>query len=94
VAANAIKLTPVGLGMSVIKSAAGLPATLTGSITVGGKFTDGASGTLLGGFVSRQSPTAIDPRTLGGTESTALLAATTAASGFADALDRMQRQVK
>lgn len=91
VAANVIKLTPVGLGLTLVKSAAGLPATFTGSITVAGKVTATDGGALLGGFVSRLSPTALDPRTLSGTEETAMLAATKAADNFADAVIRMRK---
>jgi len=94
VAANAIKLTPVGLGLTVMKSAAGLPASFTGSITVAGKLLDSQTQALLAGFVARESPTAIDPRSLGGTEETAMLAATKAADGFAAALDRAQQAAK
>jgi len=92
VVATAVKLTPIGFGISVLKSAAGLPASFTGSITVGGKLTESRTGALLGGFVGRRSPLALDPRTLGGTEDTALLAASRAADDFAAAMDRVQRE--
>lgn len=88
VAANAIKLTPVGMALTLAKSAAGLPASFTGSITVAGKLTDSRTGALVAGFVARDSPTAIDPRTVGGTEDTAMLAASKSAVSFADAVDR------
>lgn len=92
VAANAIKLTPIGFGLTLMKSAADLPATFTGSITVAGKLTDSRTKVLLAGFVTKESPTAIDPRTLGGTEATAMLAATKAANDFADAVVRAKQQ--
>lgn len=91
IAANALKLTPVGAGMTLLKSAAGLPATLTGGITVAGKLTDAETGAVLGGFVTTESPLALDPRSLGGTEQTALLAATKSAEDFAEALDRLRK---
>jgi hypothetical protein len=88
VAATALKFTPVGLGMTLAKSAADLPATFTGSITVSGKLTDSRTHAVLAGFVSRESPTAIDPRTIAGTEKTARLAATKGAESFAAGLDQ------
>lgn len=86
VAANALKVTPIGFGLTLMKSAAGLPATFTGSITVAGKIIDSRTQEVLAGFVSKESPTALDPRTLGGTEDTAMLAATKAADDFAAAV--------
>ncbi len=91
VAATALKLTPVGLGMTLAKSAADLPATFTGSITVSGKLMASRTHTILAGFVSRESPTAIDPRTISGTEATARLAATKGAESFAAGLDQATR---
>ncbi|HZQ00332.1 MAG TPA: DUF3313 domain-containing protein [Reyranella sp.] len=91
VAATALKLTPVGLGITLAKSAADLPASFTGSITVSGKLLDSGTHAILAGFVSRESPTAIDPRTIGGTEETARLAATKGAESFADGLDKATR---
>jgi hypothetical protein len=91
VAATALKFTPVGLGMTLAKSATDLPATFTGSITVSGKLTDSKTHAILAGFVSRESPTAIDPRTIAGTEETARLAATKGAQAFAAGLDQATR---
>jgi hypothetical protein len=91
VAATALKLTPVGLGLTLAKSAADLPASFTGSITVSGKLTDSRTHAILAGFVSRESPTAIDPRTISGTEETARLAATKGAESFAAGLDQATR---
>ncbi len=88
VAANALKLSPIGFGMTVAKSAAGLPAAFTGSITIAGELKESKTGKILGGFVSRESPTALDPRTLAGTEETALLAATKSADDFANGIER------
>jgi hypothetical protein len=88
VAANALKLTPVGIGITLLKSAADLPATFTGSITIAAKVVESRTDKTLAGIVVRESPTAIDPRTLGGTEPTAMLATTKAAEDFASAIDR------
>jgi len=94
VAANAIKLTPVGMGLTLVKSAAGLPASFTGSITVAGKLTDSRTGAVVAGFMVRESPTAIDPRSLGGTEDTAMLAVSKSAESFADVVDRVLKARK
>ncbi len=91
VVANALKLTPVGAGVTLLKSAAGLPASFTGSITVAGLLTDSTTAAVLGGFVATESPLALDPRSIGGTESTALIAAAKGAQDFADALDRLRK---
>jgi hypothetical protein len=88
VAANVLKVTPVGLGLTLAKSAAGLPASFTGSITVAGKLTETDGGRALAGFVARVSPLALDPRTLGGTEDTAMLAAEKGAKDFAAAVSK------
>jgi hypothetical protein len=87
-AANVIKLTPAGMAITLIKSAAGAPASFTGSIVIGGRLTDTETGAVLAGFVATVSPVALDPRTLGGTEDTAMLAATKGADDFAAAVDR------
>jgi Protein of unknown function (DUF3313) len=88
VAANVLKVTPIGLGLTLAKSAAGLPASFTGSITVAGKLTESSSGKPLAGFVAKVSPVALDPRTLGGTEDTAMLAAEKGADEFSAAVSK------
>lgn len=92
--ASLTRLTPVGLGMTVVNSAAGLPAAFTGSITIAGKLTDGGSGAVLGGFASKVSPAAFDIRSSAGTMTTASLAASKAADEFGRAIDRLLTQGK
>jgi hypothetical protein len=94
VVANAIKLTPIGMGLTLLKTATDRPATFTGSITVAGRMTDSKTDLLLAGFVSKQSPTAIDPRTIGGTVDTAMLASSKAADDFANAVVRARQQAR
>jgi hypothetical protein len=94
VAANALKLTPIGMGLTLLRTAADRPATFTGSITVAGRMTDSKTDMLLAGFVSKQSPTAIDPRTIGGTVETAMLASSKAADDFASAVVRARQQAR
>ncbi|WP_343712082.1 DUF3313 domain-containing protein [Inquilinus sp.] len=83
------RVTPVGLGITAIKSAEGMPAAFVGAVTVAGKFTDSATGQILGGFVTRQSPPAYDLRSSIGTMETAELALTHTASGLAKVIDTM-----
>ncbi|MBN8897735.1 MAG: hypothetical protein BGO51_24120 [Rhodospirillales bacterium 69-11] len=87
-AASLTRLTPVGLGMSLVRTAEGAPAAFTGSITLAGKLTDGRTGAVLGGFLTRESPAAFDLRSSAGTMTTASLAAAKAADDFARAVDR------
>ncbi len=87
-----VRLTPVGLGMTLVKSAAGLPAAFTGSITIAGTLTDGATGAVLGGFVSKVSPAAFDIRSSAGTMATADLAVTKAADDFGRAIEKVVAQ--
>ncbi|MDR3535325.1 MAG: DUF3313 domain-containing protein [Acetobacteraceae bacterium] len=87
-----VRLTPVGLGMTLVNSAAGLPAAFTGSITIAGKLTDGATGAVLGGFVSKVSPPAFDIRSSAGTMTTADLAVTKAADDFGRAIEKIVAQ--
>ncbi|CAH2601311.1 conserved protein of unknown function [Rhodovastum atsumiense] len=83
------RLTPVGFGLMVVKSAAGLPANFVGSVTIGGKLTESAGGKVLAGFVTKESPQAYDLRTEAGTVMTARLAIAKAARDFAAAADRV-----
>ncbi len=83
--ASLTRLTPIGAGITVLKSAAGLPAAFVGSITVAGELTD-AEGKVLGGFVTKESPLAYDLRSSLGTTMTAQLAADRAAGDFASAI--------
>jgi hypothetical protein len=83
------RLTPVGLGVTLLKTAADKPAAFVGSATVAGKFTDSQAGEILGGFVTRQSPPAYDLRSSAGTLETAELALKQTASQLATALNNM-----
>jgi hypothetical protein len=69
--ASLTRLTPIGAGITVLKSAAGLPAAFVGSITGAGKLTDG-EGKVFGGFATKESPLAYDLRSSLGTTMTAL----------------------
>ena len=61
VAATALRLTPLGLGMSAAKSASGHDnSALVGSVTVSGELLDAGSGEALAGFVATESPIALD----------------------------------
>lgn len=81
------RITPIGLGITAIKSVGDMPAAFVGAVTVAGKFTDSQTGQILGGFVTRQSPPAYDLRSSAGTVTTAQLALSHMASGLATAID-------
>jgi Protein of unknown function (DUF3313) len=83
--ASLTRLTPIGAGITVLKSAAGMPAAFVGSITVAGEMTDD-QGKILGGFVTKGSPLAYDLRSSLGTTTTAELAADRVAGDFAAAI--------
>lgn len=92
--ASLTRLTPVGLGMTVVNTAAGLPAAFTGSITLAGKLTDSATGAVLGGFLTKESPDAFDVRSTGGTMTSAGLSASKAAADFTRGIDRAMVRAK
>jgi hypothetical protein len=88
VAATVLRLTPLGLGTSAAKTAAGEPSMLVGSVTVAGEVTDTESGETLAGFVATESPIAIDLTSgLGGLRA-AELGIERGAEDFVAALDR------
>ena len=61
VAATALRLTPLGLGLSAAKSVSGHDnSALVGSVTVSGELIDAESGEALAGFVATESPIALD----------------------------------
>src|SRR5579862_6481018 len=53
-AATLARLTPVGLGLTVLKGIENKPAAFTGSVTISGEITDSASGEVLGAFVAAE----------------------------------------
>lgn len=83
------RLTPVGLGITALKSVEGMPAAFVGTVTVAGKFTDSRTGEVLGGFVTRQGPPAYDLRSSAGTIQTARLALSSFATELAGAVDKL-----
>jgi hypothetical protein len=83
------RLTPVGLGITALKSVEGMPAAFVGTVTIAGKFTDSRTGEILGGFVTRQSPPAYDLRSSAGTMETARLALSGFSNELAIAINKM-----
>ena len=83
------RLTPVGMGITALKSVEGMPAAFVGSVTIAGKFTDSQTGEILGGIVTRQSPPAYDLRSSAGTMETAQLGLSNFATGLAASIDKM-----
>ena len=85
----AVRLSPVGAGITILKSIAGKPATFTGSVVIGGELIDANNGQALGGFISKESPAAFDITSALGTLEAARLGARKGATDFAAALDRL-----
>jgi len=79
---------PVGRGMAVANSAAGLPSAFTGSVTIARALTDGRTGAEPGGFASKVSSAALGSAAMGATMPPASLLATKAAGEFGRSFDR------
>ena len=89
VAATALRLTPLGLGMSAAKSVSGHDnSALVGSVTVSGELIDAESGEVLAGFVATESPIALDISSGFGKLRAAELGIERGSEEFAVALDR------
>lgn len=85
--ATATRATPLGMASSVVRSVAGRPGRLTGSMLIALEMFDGGNGQLQAAIVRRREPDALDiPATLGNTETAQAIA-----RDFAKALrDRFQ----
>jgi hypothetical protein len=89
VAATALRLTPLGLGMSAAKSVSGHDnSALVGSVTVSGELIDAETGEALAGFVATESPIALDISSGFGKLRAAELGIERGSEEFAVALDR------
>lgn len=88
VASTALRLTPLGLGLSAAKEAEGKSAAFVGSVTIAGEMIDAQSGEILGAFVATESPIALDVTSGLGSLRAAELGIERGADNFADALDR------
>jgi hypothetical protein len=87
-----LRLTPVGLGITGIKSVADEPAAFTGTVTIAGQVTDTQTGDVLAGFVSRESPQAYDLTSGLGSLRAAQLGITRGAEEFSQAVQALQKQ--
>ncbi|MFO0997321.1 MAG: DUF3313 domain-containing protein [Alphaproteobacteria bacterium] len=85
----ATRLSPAGLVLAIGKSASGMPAAFTGSVTFGAVISDGGSGQTLGAFLTRVSPNALDLSSALGTLEAARIGITRGAEGFRAAVDRI-----
>ena len=88
VAATALRLTPLGLGMSAAKSVSGHNSALVGSVTVSGELIDAETGEAIAGFVATESPIALDLTSGLGKLRAAELGIERGSEEFAEALDR------
>jgi hypothetical protein len=94
VAATVLRLTPLGVGVSAARAAAGEPSTLVGSVTVSGLLTDTATGETLVGFVATESPIALDLTSGVGSLRAAEIGIERGAQEFVDAVDRALNRTK
>jgi Protein of unknown function (DUF3313) len=88
VAATALRLTPLGLGMSAAHTVTGSNSALVGSATVSGELLDAETGEALAGFVATESPIALDLTSGLGKLRAAELGIERGSEEFATALDR------
>jgi len=88
VAATALRLTPLGIGLSAANTAVGHSSALVGSVTVSGEMIDTQSGEALAGFVATESPIALDLTSGLGKFRAAELGIERGSEEFASALDR------
>jgi hypothetical protein len=88
VAATALRLTPLGLGISATRTATGSSSALVGSATVSGQLIDAETGEALAGFVATESPIALDLTSGLGKLRAAELGIERGSEEFAQALDR------
>jgi len=88
IAATALRLTPLGLGVSATKTATGGSSALVGSATVSGELVDAETGEALAGFVATESPIALDLTSGLGKLRAAELGIERGSEEFAQALDR------
>jgi hypothetical protein len=85
----ATRLSPAGLVLAMGKSATGMPAAFTGSVTFGCVISDGGSGQTLGAFLTKVGPNALDLSSALGTLEAARIGITRGAEGFRAAVDRI-----
>ena len=88
VASTALRLTPLGLGLSAGRTLTGHDSTLVGSVTVSGELIDTQSGAPLAGFLATESPIALDLTSGLGKLRAAELGIERGSDEFATALDR------
>ena len=88
IASTALRLTPLGLGVSAAKTATGRSSALVGSATVSGELVDAETGEALAGFVATESPIALDLTSGLGKLRAAELGIERGSEEFAQALDR------
>lgn len=86
---TALRLTPLGFAVTLGRQAAGLPGTMTGSVTFAGEILDGGDGRVLGAFLTKQSPAALDITSGLGELRAAQLGVRQGAEGFRAAIDRL-----
>ena len=94
VAATALRLTPLGLGLTAAKEVQGKSAAFVGSVTIAGELIDAQNEEVLAAFVATESPIALDVTSGLGTLRAAELGISRGADSFVDAMDRALGRTK
>lgn len=92
VLSTALRLLPIGLALTAVKSAADKPATFTGSVTLAGVALDSESGQPIGGVEALVAPPAYDLTSGLGFQRAAELGIKRAAGEFRDYVDTLASQ--
>jgi hypothetical protein len=87
---TALRLMPVGLAVTLGRSAAGAPASFTGSATYSCQITDSQTGEVLAAYMTKQSPAAYDLTSGLGETRAVRLAIDQGAEEFVKAVDRLK----
>lgn len=82
-------LAPAGVGINLLKSGAGMQGSFMGSVTLAGELTDSQTGTVVGAFLTKQTPLALDVSKTFGKFSAARAGITESAEKFKAAMDRV-----
>ncbi|MCX6910806.1 MAG: DUF3313 domain-containing protein [Verrucomicrobia bacterium] len=81
-------LSPVGMGMSILGTGAGMQGSFMGSVTISGELRDTQSDTVLAVFLTKQTPLAMDVTKTVGKLAAARAGVTETAEKFSAAWDR------
>lgn len=92
--ATVTHVIPVGLVLNIGKSAAGMPGSFMGSVTLAGELYDGETNTLVFAFVTKKSPNAMNVTTMLSGLDAAKKAITEVAEKFVEEVDKTRKGEK